>query len=91
MYSIFRALQWVCARTFQLWYTAQVQLICSWLSDRLEHSLHYYQCMCLAHIVKVGLRYTISIRCPDFLALYHLIIVSAETVFRFRVTRRHGR
>ncbi|KAK7576314.1 hypothetical protein V9T40_012600 [Parthenolecanium corni] len=37
---------------FELWYAAQVQIICNWLSERMEHSLHYYQCMCLAHIVK---------------------------------------
>ncbi|XP_011307053.1 calcium-dependent secretion activator [Fopius arisanus] len=34
------------------WYTAQIQLLCSWLSDRLDHNLHLYQCTCLAHIVK---------------------------------------
>ncbi|XKL65805.1 hypothetical protein PGB90_009225 [Kerria lacca] len=37
---------------FELWYAANVQIICNWLSERIEHSLHYYQCMCLAHIVK---------------------------------------
>ncbi|XP_065220918.1 calcium-dependent secretion activator [Planococcus citri] len=37
---------------FELWYMAQVQIICNWLSERMEHSLHYYQCMCLAHIVR---------------------------------------
>ncbi|XP_075219478.1 calcium-dependent secretion activator 1 [Lycorma delicatula] len=37
---------------FEQWYTAQIQLLCNWLSERLDHSLHMYQCTCLAHIVK---------------------------------------
>ncbi|XP_054280799.1 calcium-dependent secretion activator [Macrosteles quadrilineatus] len=37
---------------FEQWYTAQIQLLCNWLSERLDHSLHVYQCTCLAHIVK---------------------------------------
>jgi len=36
----------------QQWYTAQIQMLCNWLSERLDHSLHLYQCTCLAHIVK---------------------------------------
>ncbi|XP_047003794.1 calcium-dependent secretion activator-like [Schistocerca americana] len=37
---------------FEQWYTAQTQLLCNWLSERLDRSLHFYQCTCLAHIVK---------------------------------------
>lgn len=37
---------------FQQWYTAQIEMLCTWLSERLDHSLHLYQCTCLAHIVK---------------------------------------
>ncbi|XP_033192444.1 calcium-dependent secretion activator 1 isoform X2 [Bombus vancouverensis nearcticus] len=37
---------------FEQWYTAQIQMLCTWLSERLDHSLHLYQCTCLAHIVK---------------------------------------
>jgi len=29
-----------------------VQLLCNWLTERLDHSLHVFQCTCLAHIVK---------------------------------------
>lgn len=36
----------------QQWYAAQIQMLCTWLSERLDHSLHLYQCTCLAHIVK---------------------------------------
>nr|CAD7587653.1 unnamed protein product [Timema genevievae] len=36
----------------QQWYTAQIQLLCNFLSERLDHSLHLYQCTCLAHVVK---------------------------------------
>ncbi|XP_026473035.1 calcium-dependent secretion activator [Ctenocephalides felis] len=37
---------------FEQWYTSQINMLCNWLSERLDHSLHYYQCTCLAHIVK---------------------------------------
>ncbi|ODM95924.1 Calcium-dependent secretion activator [Orchesella cincta] len=37
---------------FELWYTAQMQMLCSWLSERLDHALHPYQCTALAHVVK---------------------------------------
>ncbi|XP_064102335.1 calcium-dependent secretion activator-like isoform X9 [Macrobrachium nipponense] len=37
---------------FEQWYAAQVTMLCSWLSERLDHNLHPYQCTCLAHIVK---------------------------------------
>ena len=35
------------------WYAEQVQMLCHWLTERLDRSLHPYQCTCLAHIVKV--------------------------------------
>ncbi|KAB7508014.1 Calcium-dependent secretion activator, partial [Armadillidium nasatum] len=38
---------------FEQWYTGQVQMLCSWLSERMDHNLHPYQCTCLAHIVKL--------------------------------------
>ncbi|BES90668.1 DUF1041 [Nesidiocoris tenuis] len=37
---------------FEQWYTAQIQMLCNWLSERIDHSLHPSQCTCLAHIVK---------------------------------------
>ncbi|XP_022914758.1 calcium-dependent secretion activator isoform X4 [Onthophagus taurus] len=37
---------------FEQWYTAQINMLCNWLSERLDHTLHPYQCTCLAHIVK---------------------------------------
>lgn len=46
---------------FEQWYTSQINMLCNWLSERLGHSLHFYQCTCLAHIVKVSLRIT---SCP---------------------------
>lgn len=39
---------------FETWYAQQMNVICNWLSERLGHSLHFYQCTCLAHIVKVS-------------------------------------
>lgn len=38
---------------FEQWYTQQINMLCNWLSERLDHSLHFYQCTCLAHITKV--------------------------------------
>lgn len=38
---------------YQHWYTEQVDMLNTWLSERLDHTLHPYQCMCLAVIVKV--------------------------------------
>lgn len=40
---------------FEQWYTSQITILCNWLTERLDHSLHFYQCTCLAHIVKVSL------------------------------------
>ncbi|XP_055384036.1 calcium-dependent secretion activator isoform X3 [Condylostylus longicornis] len=37
---------------FEVWYTQQINMLCNWLSERLDHSLHFYQCTCLSHIVK---------------------------------------
>ncbi|XP_031335903.1 calcium-dependent secretion activator isoform X4 [Photinus pyralis] len=37
---------------FEQWYTNQINMLCNWLSERLDHSLHPYQCTCLAVIVK---------------------------------------
>ncbi|KAK6631099.1 hypothetical protein RUM43_014195 [Polyplax serrata] len=37
---------------FEQWYMCQIQIICNWLSERIDHSLHLYQCTCLAVIVK---------------------------------------
>jgi len=37
---------------FDAWYGAQIQMLCTWLTDRMNHSLHPYQCTCLAVIVK---------------------------------------
>ena len=39
---------------FQRWYAEQVQMLCTWLTDRLDRTLHHYQCTCLVYIVKVG-------------------------------------
>lgn len=38
---------------FEQWYTKQITILCTWLSERLDHGLHVFQCTCLAHIVKV--------------------------------------
>lgn len=38
---------------FEQWYTAQITMMCNWLTERLDHALHFYQCTCLSHILKV--------------------------------------
>ncbi|CAB4059885.1 CADPS [Lepeophtheirus salmonis] len=42
---------WV-LNVMERWHGEQVQMLCTWLTDRLDRSLHPYQCTCLAHIVK---------------------------------------
>lgn len=37
---------------FEQWYTSQINYLCNWLSERLDHALHFYQCTCLLHITK---------------------------------------
>ncbi|XP_061386263.1 calcium-dependent secretion activator [Musca vetustissima] len=37
---------------FEQWYTQQINMLCNWLSERLDHSLHYAQVQALSHIVK---------------------------------------
>ncbi|XP_037956639.1 calcium-dependent secretion activator isoform X4 [Teleopsis dalmanni] len=37
---------------FEQWYTLQINMLCNWLSERLDHSLHYAQVMSLSHITK---------------------------------------
>ncbi|XP_055922621.1 calcium-dependent secretion activator isoform X4 [Eupeodes corollae] len=37
---------------FEQWYTQQINMLCNWLSERLDHALHYAQCTSLSHIVK---------------------------------------
>lgn len=35
------------------WYTHQITMLCNWLSERLDHTLHPVQCTSIAHIFKV--------------------------------------
>jgi len=46
---------------FEKWYTEQVALISSWLSERLEISLNTYQLSCMSLIVKVILNICLKI------------------------------
>ncbi|XP_029833231.1 calcium-dependent secretion activator isoform X8 [Ixodes scapularis] len=42
---------WVLA-LFEQWYAAQMSLLCSWLSERLDHGLHSFQLSALLHIAR---------------------------------------
>lgn len=42
---------WV-LNVMEKWYFDQVQMISTWLTDRLDKTLIPYQCTCLAHVVK---------------------------------------
>ncbi|KAF8770143.1 Calcium-dependent secretion activator like protein [Argiope bruennichi] len=37
---------------FEDWYAAQISMICTWLSERLDHGLHSFQLAALSHIAK---------------------------------------
>ncbi|XP_064486582.1 calcium-dependent secretion activator 1-like isoform X3 [Ornithodoros turicata] len=42
---------WVLA-LFEQWYSAQMSMLCSWLSERLDHGLHSFQLSALLHIAR---------------------------------------
>ena len=46
---------WV-LNVMEKWYYDQVQMMSTWLTDRLDKTLIPYQCTCLAHVTKVTLR-----------------------------------
>lgn len=89
---------------FEQWYTQQINMLCNWLSERLGHSLHFYQCTCLAHIVKVN--HIISFNSMFYRMLQHyciqqifgqqiwtkigFIVFSLENLFGFRIARCNG-
>ncbi|KPU74919.1 uncharacterized protein Dana_GF19004, isoform C [Drosophila ananassae] len=37
---------------FEQWYSQQINMLCNWLSERLDHALHYVQVSSISHIVK---------------------------------------
>jgi len=37
----------------QKWYFDQIQMLATWLTERLDKSLHPFQCTCLSYMVKV--------------------------------------
>ncbi|XP_054720268.1 calcium-dependent secretion activator 1-like [Uloborus diversus] len=37
---------------FEDWYAAQISMMCTWLSERLDHGLHSFQLAALSHIAK---------------------------------------
>ncbi|XP_043069340.1 calcium-dependent secretion activator isoform X6 [Drosophila bipectinata] len=37
---------------FEQWYSQQISMLCNWLSERLDHALHYAQVSSISHIVK---------------------------------------
>ncbi|XP_023334053.1 calcium-dependent secretion activator [Eurytemora carolleeae] len=42
---------WV-LNVMEKWYNDQVEMLSKWLTERLDKSLHPFQCTCLAHVVK---------------------------------------
>lgn len=40
---------------FETWYAQQINMLCNWLSERMDHGLQYHQCAALSHIVKVSI------------------------------------
>ena len=43
-----------CCWLFQKWYNGQMKLVCDWLTDRLDSSLHPYQLTCLMNMTRVS-------------------------------------
>ena len=41
----------------QQWYSEQMKMLCDWLTDRLDLSLHPYQLTCIMAINRVGVYY----------------------------------
>ncbi|CAG2109244.1 unnamed protein product [Medioppia subpectinata] len=37
---------------FEQWYSSQMNLLCNWLSERIDHGLHLFQLSALSHIVR---------------------------------------
>ncbi|KAH8269809.1 hypothetical protein KR018_011643 [Drosophila ironensis] len=37
---------------FEQWYSQQISMLCNWLSERLDHALHYAQVSSISHIMK---------------------------------------
>lgn len=62
---------------FEQWYTQQINMLCNWLSERLDHSLHYNQCTSLSHIVKVSLVFC-------FRKIFQFKFMISESIFRVR-------
>lgn len=56
---------------FEQWYTAQINMLCNWLSERLDHTLHPHQCTCLAHIIKVPIIMNFPIQLLHINLLYN--------------------
>lgn len=42
---------WVLS-VFEVWYASQMNMLCAWLSERLDHGLHSFQLAALAHICR---------------------------------------
>nr|NP_001027029.2 Calcium-dependent secretion activator, isoform F [Drosophila melanogaster]AAZ52485.2 Calcium-dependent secretion activator, isoform F [Drosophila melanogaster] len=37
---------------FEQWYSQQINMLCNWLSERVDHALHYAQVASISHIIK---------------------------------------
>lgn len=42
----------MCLRIFEQWYTSSMNVVCTWLTDRMDLQLHIYQLKTLIRIVK---------------------------------------
>ena len=77
--------------SFQRWYQEQVQMLCTWLTDRLDRSLHPYQCTCLGLIVKVPILTSSSFLYFQFFKFYFsslkMILKSPVAYTRFCIPR----
>lgn len=66
---------------FEQWYTKQITIICTWLSERLDHSLHVFQCLCMSHIVKVISKTKNEEKKKGFFFFFTFTLVSSSLLF----------
>lgn len=82
---------------FEQWYTAQITMMCNWLTERLDHALHFYQCTCLSHILKVYIQikykyiyFSLCLRLC-FVCRKFTPTLSCRESWRINLTRKHIR
>ena len=75
--------------TRQQWYTNQINMICTWLTERVDCSLHAVQLSALSQIVKVSFLSPLS-SCNLLLTVTFAIIALSLSPFHWRLSNAHS-